>query len=783
MIRSLQRQENLLGRLMYGAAAMKDWSYGRCFFVYAIVFLALFAHVCGGTRVISPVRQGAFLGSQAPETSHAPENAKFGDYVTYYIPDATVFLHGKRSSWIATWMPYNELGRPISHLLGLSPAYLPNWILSKLTADAFKYVSAIAVLAMFLAGMFAFLLARELELMPAAALVAALAIGLSPSLIYWATFPMFASAYGWTVAVLYGLARLVRRQDLLAWATIAFAIYSLLMTAYPVMVVYHVYLVGGFFVYLALHHPAFPRDGRKLAALLAGLGTAVVFGILAAAPALADTFLTTLQSARTHPDIDFFRAVIPPLHSVTDWSKFLAFWTFPQAFGDPISVGFPQQFNGRSLAPFALFLVCASDLRRTWGWWLAVLVLATAEAFPPVYAFAVAHLGLNISRTPPTVCAVVPLAMIAAMSLDSVLRRKARDIPSRNHLALRQLVPFAPAVVLYLVLLANAMAAASQSHLVPGRWILLAFIAYLPLLVFALRFRLPGIVIMVGVAHLLMFDRFLLLTQHRDAIVQSTPATQRLQTLLADGDRFAILDSATDFMPSNMNAQVNLSSVHTYDSLSPLRYQALIRRLGGEMKTYGRGNQSISALSLSTTDFHLANIGALVTREPLTSTAVASDSSFGGLHIYRLLDRWGKYTRVGLNSIVLDGDSARLTDTSSVEKKAATAVTDQGDRINLHLAHASDVTTLLVVSQLYNPAWQADARSSDGWHALRALPVNGAYEGVLIPSGTDSIRLRFRPWIRWSWLGHAAFGILAMLLAYSWLTRGPIRGRRSLRAA
>jgi hypothetical protein len=756
-------------RLVWRAAAMKNWNYGRCFLVYVIIFLALFAQVCGGTRVISPLRQGALLGSQTTETSHEPENGKFSDYVTYYIPDATVFLDGKRSSWIATWMPYNELGRPISHLLGLSPAYLPNWILSKITTDAFEYVSAIAVLAMFLAGSFAFLLARELELMPAAALVAAFAIGLSPSLIYWATFPMFASAYGWAVAALYGLTRLVKRQDLQAWVTIAFAVYSLVMTAYPMMVVYHVYLAGGFFIYLALNHPAFPRDGRKLSKLLMGLGSAVAFGILAAAPALIDTFLTTLRSARTHPDIEFFRAVIPPLNSVTDWRKFLAFWTFPQAFGNPISGSFPQQFNGRSLAPFVLFLACTSDLRRTWGWWLVVLILAAAEAFPPLYAFAVAHLGLNLSRTPPTVCALVPLAMIAAVNLDGALRRETRDSSLSDPSVSRLLVPFASATAFYLILLVNAFAAALQLHFTPERWTLLALVAYLPLLVFALRFRLPGIIIVVVIAHLLMFDRSLLLTQQRDAIVQSTPATKRLQTLLADGGRFAVMNSATDFMPPNMNAQVKLSSVHTYDSLSPLRYQALIHELGGDMTTYGRSNQSIGAASLTTTDFQLANIDALITREPLTSATVTSDSNFGDLHLYRVLERWGRYTRFGLNSIVFDGDSARLIDTSSVEKDAATAVTNQGDRVSLHLAHDSATTTLLVVSQLYNPVWRADARSSDGWLPLRTLPVNDAYEGVLIPPGIDSIRLRFVPWIRWSWLGHATFGMLAMLLACSWL--------------
>src|SRR6185312_15867259 len=147
MIKSLRRQKELLMRIACCAAAMKGWSYRQCFLGYVIIFLVLFAQVCSGSWVISPMRQGALLGAYTPDTSHEPENWKFSDYNTYYIPDATVFLDENRSSWIATWMPYNEIGRPISHLMGFSPAYLPNWILSKFTNDAFKYVSAIAVLA------------------------------------------------------------------------------------------------------------------------------------------------------------------------------------------------------------------------------------------------------------------------------------------------------------------------------------------------------------------------------------------------------------------------------------------------------------------------------------------------------------------------------------------------------------------------------------------------------------------------------------------------------------
>jgi hypothetical protein len=758
-------------RSMQYAATMRGWNYSHCFLIYCIVFLALIAQVCGSAGVISPLRQGPYLGSQTEEASLRPENGKFSDYVTFYAPEATGFLSGKRSSWITTWAPYNELGRPASHMLDLSPAYLPNWIFSKFLTDPFSYLTAISLLAIFLTGAFAFLLARELELVPAAALIAALAIGLSPSLIYWATFPMFASAYGWTCAVLYGITRLIRRQDFLAWLTIAFAIYSLLMTAYPVMVVYHAYLVAGFIIYLALKHPSFPRDIREFARLSLGLGSAAALGILATIPALIDTFQTTQNSARTHPDVSFFQAVIPALRSWTDWERFLTFWTFPQVLGNPILGTFPSQFNGRSLAPVVVFLLCASNLRRTWGWWLAVLILLSADATPLVFAFAVAHLGFNISRSVPTAQILIPLTMIVAVSVDSILRREDHDAPTRKWHALRKHAPLIGAALLYMLLLTIAIRTAAQYRIAIEYLTVIIFTGYLPLLALALRYRLPGLIVIAMVAHLMLFDRAEFLVQPRSAIAQSTPLTDRLQKLLADGGRYALLDSSSALLPPNINAQIKLSSIHTYDSLSPLRYQALVRRLGGEVMTYGRSNESISASALGTVDFHLANIGALITREPLASADVALDSNIGGFLIYRVLERWGAYTRFDLNSIDLESDSARVIDTSSMEKHAATAVIDSGDRVILRLAHKSDATTVLVVSQSFHFNWHAYAGSSGSWRALRTLPVDDAYEGIIVPPGVDSLRLSFIPWVRWSWLSHAAFSVLAALLAFSWYRR------------
>lgn len=755
-------QKDVQMHRLLAARSLRGLTYGQCFLLYVAMFIVVFAQAVTGGKTISPSRQDAFLAIQPSAHSQHKENDKFSDFTLVYVPEAKVFLEGRRSGWLTTWTPYNELGRPTAHMADLSPAYLPNAIISLLTTDAFTFVTLVALLAAFLAGSFAFLLARELALSPAAALVAGLALGISPSLIYWATFPMFASAYGWTMATLYGVARYVRKRDLLAWAILAFSIYSLVMTAYPVMIMYHAYLMAGFLVYLYLRQPGFPRGLRGMSTLSIGLASAALLGCLAAFPAVADTWAATTQSARMHASVEFLRANLPSMSSAWDWSRFVAFWTFPQVTGDPIAPAFSPLFNGRSVAPFVVFLLCASPWRRTWGWWLAAFAMVLADASAPVFAFGVNYLGLGLSRSVPTVHAVVPLVMIAAISMDALIPSTSPNdaVDARRGLTRRLFL----ATVLYGLLLANAVAWSIHMQGFAAYRTALLFALYAPVLWVALQRRWIILYVAVVLFHLCVFDRTELLVQSRKAVTQSSPLTAELQQLLSDGSRYAVLKSAEDFMPANMNAQMFLRSVHTYDSLSPVRYQDLIRRLGGESASYGRTNRAIDADSIGTTDFMLSNIGAVVTRQPISSPLVQLEGSFNGLSVYSVKDRWGAFVRVPMALVKQVGDAVTLPDSPAITTHAASLVSDRGDTLELALRDNLEAQSVLVMSQSYNPRWDMQVRVHGTWAHATAVLVNGAYQGVLLPAQADAVSAAFRPWIRWAWLGHAAFGAIALIL-------------------
>lgn len=752
-------------------------TYSQCFLLYVAMFLVVFAQAVAGGKVISPSRQDVLLVVQPSAQAHHKENYKFSDYSLVHVTESQVFLEGRRSGWLTTWMPYNELGRPTMHMSDLSPAYLPNWIISLLVKDAFTYLTVVALLAVFLAGSFAFLLTKELALSPVAALVAALALGVSPSLIYWVTFPMFAAAYGWTVAVLFGAARYARQRDLLSWANIAFSIYSLIMSAYPVMIMYHAYLMAGFLVYLYLRLPGFPRGIRGLSVLFAGLASAALVGCMAAFPAVADTWMATMQSARMHPSVEFLRANLAAMTSPWDWSRFVAFWTFPQVMGDPIAADFSPLFNGRSLAPFVVFLLCASPWRRTWGWWLATLVMVLGDASVSVFAFGVKHLGLGISRSVPSVHVILPLALIAAISMDALntsVVRSPTDAATDEQRA--RSIRLLLAIVLYGLLLANAVAASLHMNVAVSYRTALVFAAYAPIMWVALQRRWIVLYMAVVLFHLGVFDRSELLVQSRKDIVQSSPLTTQLQHVLADGSRYAVLKSAEDFMPANVNVQMSLRSVHTYDGLSPVRYQNLISRLGGENLNYGRSNLSIDAKSIASTDFMLSNIGAVVTRQPISSPKLELAGSFNGLLMYSVKDRWGAFVRAPINQVRLDGDAVTLADPSAMAKHAAFPVSDRGDDMELKLAERLDTPSVLVMSQSYHAQWDMQVRVQGTWTRAHPVLVNDAYQGVLLPPAAEAVRSTFRPWIRWAWLGHAGFGAIALMLLAMRLRAGLKRG-------
>lgn len=394
--------------------------YRDAFIAYTMLFLALTFPIWLGGEVVSPYRPNIEIASSQDRGSKGIENRKFSDYWNGFVPEIESLFKARRSGWLALWTDKNELGRPLYHLSGFSPAYLPTWVISFFTSDPQRLITVLSLGYCFLAGLFVLLLCRELSLAPVAGLVSGGSMAASPLFMYWLTFPMFPAVWCWTAGSLFAVTRLARTVDLVGGSILAFSVYSLFMTAYPQAVVYQAYILAEYGAHLT-----FRLWRSKGAASMVRYVTvaliSVVVGAVLTLPVYLDILYTASQSARVSPDIFFFTAALPRLTSFIDATRLFVTSTFPELFGNPVASSYPLQYDGLSVTPLIIFLVIfglSQCWRKTWGWWLALGALGSLTFIRPLFALAVSHFGFNLSRSSPIGSMILPVTMIFAYSAD-----------------------------------------------------------------------------------------------------------------------------------------------------------------------------------------------------------------------------------------------------------------------------------------------------------------------------------------------------------------------------
>lgn len=279
-------------------------NYKRVIFAYCLLFFGLISPYLLLDNIIAPHRQlievGAIEGSLK---ARYIENRKFSDYTSNYIPEISEHFNGSHSGWLTLWTSQNELGRPLYHVSGFSSAYLPSWIISQFTDNPWWFITTLSLSTCFLAGVFVILFCRENGLSPLAGLIAGSSIAGSPLFMYWLTFPMFPAVWCWSAGVLWAVTRLARKLDIVGWSALAFSIYSLLMTAYPQLVVFHAYILVTYGLYLA--YRVKHRSLLELSRFALIVVSALFVSVILALPVYIDLSYVALESARVAPDPSF----------------------------------------------------------------------------------------------------------------------------------------------------------------------------------------------------------------------------------------------------------------------------------------------------------------------------------------------------------------------------------------------------------------------------------------------------------------------------------------------
>jgi hypothetical protein len=596
------------------------------------------------------------------------------------------------------------------------------------------------------------LLCKELSLEPIAGLLAGGSVAASPLMMYWLTFPMFLSVICWSAGCLYALTRLAKRVDLTGCAVLAFSSYSLLMTGYPQAVVYHAYILAGYMAWLAYRR--WQSMGMASAVrYLAGVAAACGAGTLLVLPVYLDLAKITAESARVSPEISFFLAALYKIDSVAAALRFFALGTFPEIVGNPISPSYPLSYDGVSITALLLFFAFYSLLRcwrETWGWWLAIALLCAFALIPPLYAYGVRHLGFNLSRSTPMGSIILPLTMILAYGVNDLVRRFPFEATAARLAISGTLACLAVALCFYW---------SAGLHI---RWnIVLATL----LVVFLLSgwcnsFRTASLIaalIITGVY--ISFP--LMLRQPQANLIPASALVDKVRAGTPRDSRFAVAAPGFGVLPPNMNGIYDVASIHSYDSLSSRRYQALIGELGGQVETYGRFNKMISP-DYDSQAFWMSNIGLMLSATTLSHPNLEHIGDEGPIHFYRVASRMGCCLQTALPDQTGSG-GIELPDRRGIETLRPLKTKDQGDLLEIEV-HGRQ-PSLLVLSQQYDSNWQARVRTPSGWAPALTAPVNRVFQGVVLPAGTQTVQLQFMPFTRFAWISSLVWVLVLLLLA------------------
>lgn len=738
-----------LARLMTGRLAL---------LAYFGAFVALMLPFFAGD-VLAPTRQTAEVGLNEPSPSQLTENRKFNDFVLNFIPELADHLRARRETWLPTWTNNNELGRPLYQ----DASWLPLWMLGNLVDGPHRLMTIFAVSNCFLAGLFMFLLLREWQLSPLASLASAWLFSTSPLFLYWLTFPLFSTDMTWATAIMFSITRLTKRVSLPFWTLLVFSAYSLASTAYPQSIVYQIYFLGGWSTYACyvLWRTKGLRFTLKVAACVL---SALLVSAACAAPVYIDLWETAHNSSRFSWNIENFLSALPDLSSWTSVKAYLSLASFPEILGNPMSPAYPVGYDSDSLPPVFLVLVLASlgaALRRTWGWWCAAVVILLFSLAPPFYAFGIRHLGFNLSRSPPSSLALLPFSIIAAVTLDELLQR-----PYAN--ATRLSLIGATAATALLLGLAVSWA---ESQSLSLSWLAVALSGIIIGLCLAYGLYPARMLFVATMALFAVYaSRPLLLHQRPEDIRWTSPVVEAVRANLPKGTRYAVVGTPIAELTPNFNASIGLPSIHTYNGLMSRPYRAFIEKLGGGFDPLGKAN-SVIGPSFDLPEFYLANIGLVLSREPLQRDGLTLTTTVDGIGLYRVDAPMGCCLKLPApENAPADGvriDPLAVARSGEISKRVDTAGF-------VELETSPGPAALLVLSQGFHPFWHASVRAGGTWQLATVIPVNEAFTGVLLPPETIRIRLRFEPYVRYAWIPYVLFLVLAALIVIpaSWKRKG-----------
>lgn len=704
--------------------------------------------------VLATDRQTDEIAASDGAGADAPQEFRFmGDFPTAFVPEVQEFLHGPRSSWIALWTDKVELGRPLASGGGFSGAWLPTYIFGQMISDPWVFLTALSVASLILMGLFALLLFRAKGHSPFAGLVASILLVSAPTVAGWLAFPMFNSALCWSIGIWWCLERASGKRSLLLWIFLAFCFHSLLVTGYPQSIVFFAYMIGASFL-LNL----FGLSNQKRVSLFIFVFSSALVAVVVTAPLLLDLYAALRDSQRTAVDIRFFLQALPNLQGVHDLLTFIGTTAMAPVFGNPYSEDFPIRASALMLSSPVVFLLACSvkfHIKSNRIWWIMIGVLLMLSLVKPLFIFAVYWLGLGLSATNPIAAALIPVIMICAATLDAL-----RDCdPSQRAKA----VSFATHVTLFLLIFSVSFGIFEFGKIDIAA---MATVVSVAVLFYSVNFWGAGLNIIISCLIAAVISAAPILP-HQDPkdIAKGSAFIDVMKAELADGGCYATVGKKSDLLPANLNMTYGLSTLHSYNSLSPKWYARILADLGGDTRKFGRRSIFIEP-DFSSTAFWMADIAVLLSAEPISDPRLTLIDLRNDVSVYRVKDHMGQAYVVPAGDIPPNAAEFTLDDPRKMGGSNATVIANLGDVKEISV-DAPD-RSLLILSQKFHPFWRASAKDGAGaWHPATIAEANGGFMAIHLPKGTTEIRMNFRPWTIYAWMGHVFWlcaGVLAIMI-------------------
>ena len=700
-------------------------------------------------EVVAPHLNGLELGIQ--EEAAGPSSRRHSDYSNFYAPEIALHAEAFRRGELALWNPHVQLGRPASHLAGVSPAYPPMAACLAATSDPHVAHTLLWCLTLLGIALFAWAWFAELGLRPEARLVGALLAAFSPFVAYWAPLLLFASTICWTLAVLWLAERLARRPTAWSWLGLACAVWLLLVSGYPQQIVWHLLVV------LVALAPGLVRAERPAALAAAWIGAALA-GLALASPVLLDTALAAERSARDQLEREFYLQALPGLSEGFDALRQCLQLFDPRLGGDPWSVGSGPRFDGVAFGAVGLALLWygfhARGGRR-WAWLALSLGLLTwvPALFEPLLELRL----FTLSRFVPAAAAVVPVAAAAAWAAHHLGSGAWRGR------ALLALVPVSAAVALCLW----AFAAGHAHRLEEGQaWRTFFAAGCVALVAWQQSRPRPQLLACAAAAAAFVVARPLLLTQPRERIVADSPLVEALRKELRPGERYAVASGRdVRLLPPNQETLLGLSSVHSYDSLSSREYQAWCASLSGKgAETAGRWFRRFDdPARIDARALAQAGVGVVLSNLPLPADEFEHVRDLGEFALWRT--RRTAWTPGLVAVATRDGIDAGLAEDarpSAASRRGEAEAWDWSPQPRAAMFHAA---------RQYHPQWRASALVGDERIELEPSRLDVLYLGFEVPPGTRGIELRFEPHARHAWQAPLLVALAALALCVRYFLR------------